>query len=421
MAQLFRQLDKTMEWAENHYYQLPLDQQTADLVTTNRFWRDFAEQPADEPFLSPHLAEAAHSFTEIMLALAVLDLPWQAPEHETTLDDDRFEFKAAGPVILFHEQIQPTQLADDPAPILVNQNFFQQSDRYRYEGDQRLDKFVTEEFLVQTVYGCQVAITNPTSSRQKLDLLLQIPAGAMPVLGGRETRSIPVDLEPFSTRTVEYYFYFPGTGDFAHYPVQVSQGEQLLTAAEPFSFHVVAELTQIDRESWDYVSQFGSSEDVIRFIETHNMLRHDLSRIAFRMKDREFFVQTIQLLAQRHLFEPTLWSYGIQHDFVPAIREYLQFRDDFVQRCGSWLVSELLRIDPELRRSYEQSGLSSAGECSHASLGAQTQDPQQSFLRPVSPVDANPGLPAFARRRRPNGGHVLPVVARSNRRSDRDV
>ena len=353
MAQLFRQLDKTMEWAENHYYQLPLDQQTASLVNTNRFWRDYASLPADQTFLSPHVAEATHSFTEMMLALAVLDLPWKSPEHETSLEDDRFEIKAAGPMILFHEQIQPTEAAEDPAPILVNQNFFRQSDRYRYEGEQRFDKFVADEFLVQTVYGCQVAITNPTSSRQKLDLLLQIPAGSMPVLGGRETRSVPVDLEPFSTRTVEYYFYFPDIGDFAHYPVQVSQDELLVTAADPFTFHVVKELTQIDRESWDYVSQFASNDEVLQFIETHNMLRHDLSRIAFRMQDREFFEQIIARLTERHLFEPTLWSYGIQHDFVPAIRQYLQFRDDFVQRTGTWIESELLTIDPELRRIYE--------------------------------------------------------------------
>lgn len=353
MSQLFRQLDKTKEWAENHYYQLPLDQQTASLVQTNRFWKDYASHPEDEAFLSPHVAEAAHSFTEMMLALAVLDLPWEAPEHQTSLEDDRFELKAAGPVILFHQQIQPTEAAEDAAPILVNQNFFRQSDRYRHEGELRFDKFVTEEFLVQTVYGCQVAITNPTSSRQKLDLLLQIPAGSMPVLGGRETRSIPIDLEPFSTRTVEYYFYFPGVGDFAHYPVQVSKDEQRVTAAEPFTFHVVNELTQIDRESWDYVSQFASSEEVLEFIKTHNMQRHDLSRIAFRMKDREFFEQTIELLTQHHLFDPTLWSYGLQHDFLPAIRQYLQFRDDFVQQTGPWLKSELLTIDPKLRRLYE--------------------------------------------------------------------
>ena len=37
--------------------------------------------------------------------------------------------------------------------------------------NEQVDKYVTEEFLVHTVYGCQVVVTNPTSSRQKLDVL----------------------------------------------------------------------------------------------------------------------------------------------------------------------------------------------------------------------------------------------------------
>ena len=41
--QFYRKLDKTQEWAENNYYHLPIDQQNADLVTVNAFWRDYAQ------------------------------------------------------------------------------------------------------------------------------------------------------------------------------------------------------------------------------------------------------------------------------------------------------------------------------------------------------------------------------------------
>ena len=41
--------------------------------------------------------------------------------------------------------------------------------------------------LTGVVYGSQIAITNPTSARQKLDLLMQIPAGALPCAGSRPT------------------------------------------------------------------------------------------------------------------------------------------------------------------------------------------------------------------------------------------
>jgi hypothetical protein len=110
---------------------------------------------------------------------------------------------------VFHEEIQPVEPVAEETPILVSQNFFRHSDRYRFENNERLDKFVTDEFLIHVVYGCQVVVTNPTSSAQKLDVLLQVPLGAIPVLNGRYTRSVHTQLQPFSTQTLEYHFYFP--------------------------------------------------------------------------------------------------------------------------------------------------------------------------------------------------------------------
>ena len=50
--QLYRKLDKTEEWAENHYYHLPLQQQVGNLITVNAFWRDYAQHDHTSPFLS---------------------------------------------------------------------------------------------------------------------------------------------------------------------------------------------------------------------------------------------------------------------------------------------------------------------------------------------------------------------------------
>ena len=51
-------------------------------------------------------------------------------------------------------------MAVEKTPILVSENFFRHRDRYRYVNNERFDKFVTDEFLRQTVYGCQVVVTN---------------------------------------------------------------------------------------------------------------------------------------------------------------------------------------------------------------------------------------------------------------------
>ena len=45
--QLYRKIDPTMEWAENNYYKLLIQQQNADLVPVNAFWADYAKHPGD--------------------------------------------------------------------------------------------------------------------------------------------------------------------------------------------------------------------------------------------------------------------------------------------------------------------------------------------------------------------------------------
>jgi hypothetical protein len=352
VRQMFRQVDTTEEWVENNYYQLPIEQQLADLIKINAFWRDYASHRGGTAFASKNIAEATGNFAEMMMALAVTDLPFKAEKHQTEFNTGKMSLKAAGNVIVFHEEIKPATAADETASILTGQNFFAYNDRYYYERNERFDKFVTEEFLVRRVYGCQVVITNPTSSIKKVDVLMQVPNGAVPVLQSLYTRSIHLQLEPFSTKTAEYYFYFPHPGKFKHYPVHVSENEKLLASAKPFVFNVVKELTSFDKTSWPWISQNGSDAEVLEFLARDNVERHDLEKIAFRMKKVDFFKKTLELLRSRHAYNHTLWSYGIQHRDLPAIREYLA-SSPIASQVGSSFVSELLVVNPVDRHTYQ--------------------------------------------------------------------
>ncbi len=353
MRHLYRQLDKTWEWAENNYHHLTIDQQVADLISVNAFWNDYARHNPAAPFLSTHLAEASRNFSELMFALAVLDLPFESPNQDFQFEGVKLTLTAKGPLVLFHEQVQPAAAPDAGGKVLVSQNYFRHGDRQRMENGEPVDKFVTEEFLVQTVYGCQIVVTNPTSSRQKLDALLQIPRGAVPVLAGQATKTVHLNLEPYHTQTLDYYFYFPVAGSFTHFPVQFARNETLIAAAPPATLVVVNTPTKVDAESWDFVSQQGGADDVLRFLETHNVNGLNLERIAWRMHDAKMFAAVVELLARRHVYQHTLWSYALVHNSVAAAREYLQHSDHLVAECGGRLVSPLLTIDPVTRRTFE--------------------------------------------------------------------
>ncbi len=350
---LYRTLDRTQEWAENNYYKLTIEQQGPELVTVNRFWRDYARHDDKGPFLSVHLAEASRCFTEILCALAVIDLPFEAGKPATSFDGPRMELKPKGRMAVFHRQIKPAEPAAEKVPILVSQNFLRDNDRVRHEGPEQFDKYVTEEFLVHTVYACQVVLTNPTSSPHKLDLLLQIPLGALPANNGFQTRGIHVELAPYATQSLEYAFYFPVAGSYDHYPVHVSRNEQLIASAVPWPIKVVDRLSRVDTTSWAYLSQHADPAATLKYLDENNIDRLDLEKVAWRMRDEKFYEPALDLLARRHVYHPTLWSYAVHHKDPLRVRDFLLHQDPWLQGCGLRLESPVVAVDPVERRWYE--------------------------------------------------------------------
>lgn len=115
VRRFYRDVAPTMEYAENNYYKLRITEQIADLVSVNGFWRDYARHEGNGPFLSTKVAEAHGNFTEMMLALAVLDLPFEGGEHQLGGPDPGAEaaepvtLTAASPIIAFFRQVEAVE------------------------------------------------------------------------------------------------------------------------------------------------------------------------------------------------------------------------------------------------------------------------------------------------------------------------
>ena len=370
---LYRTLAPTKEWAENNYRHLRLAVQDASLVGPGRFWLDVASRDPALPFRSIHFPEATRNFTEMVVALALLDLPFESPAHETKFDGGTMTLEAGGPLIAFHEETVAVEAPEKAGSILVSQNFLRQSERQEIVDGEPRDKFVRGEFLTHVVYTTQVVVTNPTSSRQRISVLLQIPAGAVPVLGGKVTRSVPLVLEPYNVRTLETSFSFPLPGEYAHFPVHVSSGDALVAFVPPVPFTVVDRPARPDEQSWAAVSQEGSDEQVLAYLDTHNVEGLDLDLVAWRMKDAGMFRAVIDRLAARHRFHPILWSYGLMHRDPAAIRTWLSHQDGFVSELGGRLQGGLLPIDPVARRTFEHLEYAPLVNARQFQLGAKRQ------------------------------------------------
>ncbi|MDA3875418.1 MAG: hypothetical protein PF795_15835, partial [Kiritimatiellae bacterium] len=345
---LYRTLPKTKEWAEQNYYKLRVHQDVPERLTVNEFWRDVA----DGVELSPHLLQCHRNLTDVLAALAFSGLPFEADAPEETPEGAQLHLSVSSPAILVSEQILPADLSEDDRPLLLSQQFFRPDDRYRFEDNERIEKFISGEFIRRVVYGARVTLTNPTASRRRLNVLLQIPLGSIPVQNGFYTDDQSVLLEPYTTSTLEYFFTFPESGIFAQYPAHAAAQEAIIGQAEPRVFEVKDAPTEVDRSSWVWVSQHASPEDTLTFLQDHNLRRLNLDEMAWRLKDKTFYEQAVELLTNRAHFHDTTFSYGIHHK-DPAIAGIWLANSSVARGVGPVFESPLLTVDPVERKTYE--------------------------------------------------------------------
>jgi hypothetical protein len=352
-APLFRAADRTQEWAESDWWHVRAADAGPAQIPVNRFWRDLARHdPAQGPFLSPHLGECTESFAAALCALAVLDLPPVAGAHATAVEDTRLTLTCATPALAARTAIAAAEAREPRSSILVGQSYFREDDRWEWDGAEQREKYVEGELLTAVVYQCQVVITNPTSRAQKLAALLQIPRGALPVADGFYTRTLHLHLGPYGTQSIEYAFYFPVAGEWSHFPAHVTRAGELVAFAEPRALTVVDAPTSVDAGSWAHVSQHGSTDEVLAFLQRANLGRVALEKIAWRMRDADAFARVLALLDARGVYHDRLWAYALRHADPRRVAEWLRHQDAFLRAAGPALAGPL-GVDAEARDWYE--------------------------------------------------------------------
>lgn len=349
---LYRGADKTEELAESDWWHVRRGAADAQLIPPNRFWRDLAQHTGSAPFLSAYLGECSTTFAEAMCALAVLDVPFVPGEHSFRTDDQRLVVTVASHALAARSSIVPVLHEPTQSDVLVAQSLFRADDRWEWDGTEQREKYVTGELSAGIVYACRVVVTNPSSSVQKLDLLVQIPERALVVSSGVATRTHHVRLQPYSTSSFEYAFYFPRSGSFSHFPPHVTRLGELVAFAEPKGLDVTTRPIVSDTASWSHISQHGSIDEVLSFLERANLGRVDLTHIAWRMRDQPAFERVLALLQARHVYSDTLWAYGLKHADVARTAEWLRHQA-LLDQIGPALEGGIVATHALERLRYE--------------------------------------------------------------------
>ncbi|MES2924791.1 MAG: hypothetical protein V4819_24770 [Verrucomicrobiota bacterium] len=343
--------DHTKLWREANYYKntKPTDE---SLIPLNRFWLDLAVWDGKGPFLSPHFNACHTNANEALMCLALLDLPFKAERPEVTVDGSTLRVKAKEPMLLFYKDTRRTENVAKETPLLVRQTFSPLAEPFRTVNGRQVENPVTGDFRPGVPYSASLIVTNPTGIGRRIDMLAQIPAGAIPLKGNPATLSSTHELGPYGVVMLEQAFYFPSAGDFAVYPFHVSEDATVLAHTDRRTLRVSSEPAPQDAASWLVIASEGSNEQLLNRLATENLRTLDLDAIRWRLKDPMFFLSVTKLLRERLFFSPTVASFGFLQNDVASIREYLE-NSTSVGQLGQWLDSPLLDVRPRVHLAWE--------------------------------------------------------------------
>ncbi|QJE94652.1 hypothetical protein [Luteolibacter luteus] len=343
--------DKTRLWRESRYYHY-IGSTGEAFIPLNRFWLDLAAWDGNGSFVSPHFNACTSNANEALLCLAMLDLPFKAERPETTVDGSTLRVKAREPMLLFYKDTRETQKLAQDSPVLVRQTFHRFDDQFRTENGRKIENSITGDFTPGIPYEASMIVTNPSGAGRRIDVLAQIPAGAIPLSAKSSTESLTKDLEPYGVLTLKLAFYFPLPGEFPIYPMQVSEGDLVLARGESKTLRAPAEAAPIDANSWPAIARDASPEVVLERLKTINLKTADLKLIRWRMRELDFYQKSVAILRERLHFSREVYAYAFFHADAGSLGDALE-NTPLTDDLGEWLDSTLLKIRPEEHRHWE--------------------------------------------------------------------
>jgi len=369
--------DLTGVFEEARYWRVPFEDINAKLLMPNHFWKDFATymfQGAKGPFLSKNYGYAVTNLTEMLTALACLDLDYrdnvEALEPVKKYPNDSTTYIPGMPIkvifrtptIVLSKQLKVCKW--DRSALSVSTNYFDPSATETVVDGEVEDAFLDPTNLhTQKVYGCRVVVTNVSSQKYEVEVLTQIPVGSIPVKGGHKTRNQIVSLDPFQTTVVPYYFYFPEAGNFSHWPAHVNMNGKILGFDMKSQLITVVDPRRIeDTSSWGYMCRDADFNTLLEFLKNDPGLpKRDLALLEPRGSPKlKEFKQISAALRARGLYCAEFWRNGFHYgaDCRDEIEEFLNLDQEFqnfMYPCfGDALRSDVKRplgsFDPLIRK-----------------------------------------------------------------------
>jgi hypothetical protein len=69
-------------------------------------------------------------------------------------------------------------------------------------------------------------------TKYDFQVLVEVPSGSIPVETVDYTKNHNITLDPYTTKTIEFFFYFPTPGHFNVYPANVARFGNVVAVAK---------------------------------------------------------------------------------------------------------------------------------------------------------------------------------------------
>ncbi|XZE34929.1 hypothetical protein SH501x_000405 [Pirellulaceae bacterium SH501] len=365
----YEAMETTRKWAETQYWQIPLQEQKTSLIPPNQFWIELLEKSANGSVGLPlYFEQATETQTSALMALAMLDLPFEQNDATVQVVDNDWRIESPTPAILFAKGIKSIESEKEAGSVLLSQQIYsvsQTADPNKPWGDKPLVK--------GWVYRLRSVVSNPNPTPWKGQVLQQLPSGAIPLAKAKFLAANEVEVAPFGIQEVNSLFYMPAAGDFNMLGAQISQNGKSVGAAKEINIRVEAVPSDIDRSEWSYVAAWASGEQVLAYLKDCNLQKTDLQLMLWRLSDKEFYSKCVQVLRELGAFDTKVWAYAWKHDDRDRIREHLSSSTEWVSYGLPYFHSDLVDLDAESRLAFEHFDFRPLVLARFHSLGSKTQ------------------------------------------------
>jgi hypothetical protein len=354
---IFTKAQGTIEYKERQFFN------NSWATEINDFWTDvlahLLANDSNTNFGSKHFLKSVSTLPEFVFALSVTDLPFEKAKYVSSVANDTLVLKASSNIFLLSKEIIERKGEVMDLEVLCSQRLFDPEDPVIYDDEDPevfFDKPV-DEFVTNKVYALRVVITNSTTTQLKLNLIVEVPSGAIPTNSMDALHIKDLTIDQFRSEVVELSFYFPKVGTFQLFPASVVSNGKIVSAARKMAPLVVkAEKSLKGLKTMSDVLSNGSMDDIIDFIRSKNLLNPNIfsfAQVYWLLKNKNFYDKLVAICEEKGVYDHVVWSFSIVHGDYRRLQHFLQVQEQKAFAPSlSYVSTGLLQRDGFSIREY---------------------------------------------------------------------